>query len=105
LGRTEEGRERRLTPPRDPSQVPERMSAEESRRFWDTHEITEEFLNNAGSVPDDELPSARPRTKPVGIRFDGDLLERLKILARRKHIGYQTLVKGFVAERLHVEER
>ncbi len=96
---------RQLIRLKDPSEIPEGMSREEAQRFWDNHEITEEFLEKAGSVPDEELPPTRPRTKPIAIRFDGDSLERLKALAKSKHKGYQTLVKEFVAERLYEEER
>jgi hypothetical protein len=49
-------------------------------------------------VPDDELPPARPRTRPVGIRFDESTLRRIKVLAARRHKGYQTLLREFITE-------
>ena len=45
------------------------------------------------------------RTKPVAIRFDQFTLERLKALAKLRNTGYQTLLKGFVVERLYEEEK
>ncbi len=45
---------------KDPSEIPPDMSEEEAREFWDTHEITEEFLDKAEPVPEDMLPPARP---------------------------------------------
>lgn len=39
------------------------------------------------------------------MRFDPDTLARLKAVARRKHKGYQTLLKEFVMERLYEEEK
>ena len=48
----------------------------------------------------------RPRrTRPVAIRFDQFTLERLKALAKLRNTGYQTLLKGFVIERLYEEEK
>lgn len=51
------------------------------------------------------MPETITRTIPVSIRFDEDTLERLKRLAERKGVGYQTLLKSFVGERLYEEEK
>jgi hypothetical protein len=39
------------------------------------------------------------------VRFDDFMLGRLKELADRRNVGYQTLLKEFVAERLYEEEK
>ncbi|MGB3682455.1 MAG: CopG family antitoxin [Rubrobacteraceae bacterium] len=95
-------------PVRNISKVPDLATESEAREFWDTHEVTEEYLTTAGSVPEKDLPPTRPRanrTKPIAVRFDEDVLERLKQLADYKHKGYQTLLKEFVSERLYEEEK
>ena len=97
--------ERKLIPLRDPSEIPENMTEAEEREFWDTHEITEEFLDKAEPVPEDMLPPPRPRTRPISLRLDDDVLSRLKDVARKKHKGYQTMLKEFVVERLYEEEK
>ena len=94
-------------PVRSPSEVPDLATEKEVREFWDTHEITEEYLKSAGPVTED-LPPVQPRTartRPIAVRFDEDVLERLKQLADHKHKGYQTLLKEFVSERLYEEEK
>jgi hypothetical protein len=48
--------ERKMIPLKDPKEIPELKTEEEARAFWDTHEITEEFLAKAGPVPEEELP-------------------------------------------------
>jgi predicted DNA binding CopG/RHH family protein len=45
------------------------------------------------------------RTTPIAIRFDQLTLTRLKALAAIRNIGYQTLLKEFVVERLYEEEK
>ncbi len=35
----------KLTPLTDPSQIPSKMTEDEARAFWDTHELTETFLD------------------------------------------------------------
>lgn len=90
----------------DWSQVPEFASEGEEAEFWGTHSFSERLLNTlTHEERPDWLPPPRPRTSPVSIRFDADTLGRLKALARKKHKGYQTLLKEFVSERLYEEEK
>jgi hypothetical protein len=70
--------ERKLMPLRDPSEIPDNMTEAEEAEFWDTHEITEEFLEKAEPVPEHELPTPRSRTRPISLRMDDDVLGRLK---------------------------
>ena len=87
------------------AEVPDFASDEEFAEFWDTHAPTEEFLKEA-ELPLPEWAPLPPRSaNPLSVRFDRDTLTRLKALARKKHIGYQTLLKQFVIERLYEEER
>jgi hypothetical protein len=85
-----------------PDEVPHFATETEEAEFWDTHSLGEELLA-LGPVDDSFLPP--PRTNPVAIRFDPDVIARLKALARKKHKGYQTLLKQFVTERLYEEEK
>lgn len=95
----------KMTPLRDPAQIPEGMSERGAREFWDTHEVTEEYLEKAEPIPEGVLPPPRPRTRPVSVRLDEDVLRRLKAVAESKHKGYQTMLKEFIAERLYEEEK
>ncbi len=45
------------------------------------------------------------RSGPIAVRFEDDTVTRLKVLAERKGMGYQTLLKAFVQERLYEEEK
>ena len=75
--------EKKITSLGDPAEVPENMTEEEEREFWDTHGVTEEFLDKAGPVLEGMLPPARPRTRPIAVRFDDDTLGRLRFLAKK----------------------
>jgi predicted DNA binding CopG/RHH family protein len=79
------------------------LSDEEQIEYLEEHGVTEEFLENTEQVRDDERP--RPRSKPINIRFDDFTLERLSDLAAKRNVGYQTLLKQFVTERLYEEEK
>ena len=84
-------------------EVPVFASEDEEHRFWQSHELTDELWDTLPATPEEDLP--RPRTKPVPVRFDEDVLRRVKALATKRHIGYQTLLKQFVVERLYEEEK
>lgn len=95
--------ERYFRPIDDPSEIPENLSDEERTVFLEAHGVSEEFLDNAEEVPEEERPV--PRSKPINVRFDDFTLRRLKELADGRAVGYQTLLKQFVTERLYEEER
>lgn len=88
-----------------PEEIPENMTEAEEAEFWSTHAMSKEFIDNAEPVPEGMLPPPRPRTRPISLRLDDDVLTRLKDVARKKHKGYQTLLKEFVVERLYEEEK
>jgi len=53
--------EKELIPVTDPSQVPDGMTEEEARDFWDTHSLTEEYFERTEPIPEDELPPTMSR--------------------------------------------
>jgi uncharacterized protein (DUF4415 family) len=93
--------------------IPVFTSEDEEAESWATHGIAGALLEEMQPVPRDgdaELPPARstsvtPRTRPISVRLDGDVLRRLKVLATKKGKGYQSLLKEFVVERLYEEEK
>jgi predicted DNA binding CopG/RHH family protein len=86
-----------------PSDIPAGLSDEDRTAFLEEHGVSEYFLENVEEAPEEERPG--PRTKPINVRFDDFTLGRLKDLAESRNIGYQTLLKEFVVERLYEEEK
>jgi hypothetical protein len=92
--------------------IPHFASEDEEHAFWSTHAIAGALLEEMQPVPRDDptFPPARPestspRTRPVSVRLDADVLRRLKAVAAKKRKGYQSLLKEFIAERLYEEEK
>lgn len=83
--------------------IPGDLSDEDRIEFLERHGVSEDFLDAIEDAPEEERP--RPRTKPINVRFDDFTLDRLKKLAGRRNVGYQTLLKTFVQERLYEEEK
>lgn len=104
---------RRQAPPRQPiddwGEVPQFKSEQEEQAFWDAHTLGEHLLSQMErGGPDDlrALGARQPtRSRTIAVRFEEDVLKRVRAVAAKKHMGYQTLLKEFVLERLYEEEK
>lgn len=85
-------------------EVPRFNSEREEAAYWQTHALSGTLWTALPTIPEEDLPPLRPRTRSVAVRFDDSTLQRMKALAHRRHKGYQTLLKEFVVERLYEEE-
>jgi CopG antitoxin of type II toxin-antitoxin system len=94
-----------FTPIHSFDEVPPFASEEEEAQFWATHELSSDLLSTMAPIHDGSLPPVRPRTKPVSLRLDEHTLERARALASHRNMGYQTLLKEFIIERLYEEEK
>ena len=54
----------RFIPLTDPSQIPDEMTEDEARTFWDTHELTETFLEKSQLKNDDGPPTRQQTFQP-----------------------------------------
>lgn len=84
-----------------PDEIPRFSSEDEEAEFWSTHGLGPGMFENA--QPDPNLPP--PRAGSISIRFEGDIILRLRTLAKKKGTGYRALLKEFVIERLYEEEK
>jgi predicted DNA binding CopG/RHH family protein len=49
------------------------------------------------------LPKLKPSLKTISLRLPENLLNELKLLANKKDVPYQSLLKMFLAERVQSE--
>ncbi len=83
--------------------IPEFANEAEERRFWQAHDSTEYVdWSEAERVV---LPELKPSTKSISLRLPESMLEQLKLLAHKRDVPYQSLVKMYLAERLQSELR
>jgi predicted DNA binding CopG/RHH family protein len=83
------------------SKIPKCADDREEAAFWDTHDSTE-TLNDTQPV-DVTFIDARPPKAQISLRIDTEAVRQLKLVARRKGVGYQTLIRMWVMERLQAE--
>jgi predicted DNA binding CopG/RHH family protein len=78
-------------------------SEQEESDFWDTHVITD-YLEEL-TPTDAVFVDARPRKTLISLRLDPATIAQLKAIARQKGVGYQTLMRMWVMERLEHESK
>ena len=81
--------------------IPKFTSEEKERRFWAKEDSTEyEDWEKAKRVV---LPKLKPSLKTISLRLPELMLAELKLLANKRDIPYQSLLKMFLAERIDHE--
>jgi predicted DNA binding CopG/RHH family protein len=78
--------------------IPKFKSEDEERDFWATHSSVDYVDWSKGFIA--KFPNLKPTTESISIRFPVSLLTEIKILANKKDIPYQSLIKLFVSEKL-----
>lgn len=84
-------------------QVPEFKSEDEERNFWAENDSTE-FVEWA-TASRRKLPNLRPTLRTISLRLPVAMIQDLKVLANKRDVPYQSLLKVFLAERLEKERR
>jgi predicted DNA binding CopG/RHH family protein len=81
--------------------VPKFRTEDAERQFWASNDSTGYIDWRKGKR---ETPrNLKPSSQTISIRIPKPMLERLKMLANKRDVPYQSLLKMFVAERLRAE--
>jgi predicted DNA binding CopG/RHH family protein len=81
--------------------IPRFKSEDAEREFWATHDSTDYVdWRKAKRVT---LANLKPSLQTISLRLPKPMLDRLKLLAHKRDVPYQSLLKMFVAERLKAE--
>jgi predicted DNA binding CopG/RHH family protein len=84
-------------------QIPEFRSEDNERKFWSTHDSTG-FIDWEGARRR-KFPNLKPTLRTISLRLPVSMIEDLKVLANKRDVPYQSLLKVFLAERLKQERR
>lgn len=71
--------------------IPKFANEEEEAKFWLTHDTTDYIDWNKGKKG--VLPNLKLSTKSISLRLPSGLLNNIKILANKKDVPYQSLMK------------
>ena len=81
--------------------IPKFKTEAEERRFWLTHDSTE-YVDWADAQAL-TMPKLKPSTKTISLRLPESMVEELKVLANKRDVPYQSLLKVFLSERIDSE--
>ena len=81
--------------------VPNFKTEDEEREFWNKNSSTEYVDWKRGEVGN--FPNLKPTYKSISLRLPESLLNDLKIVAHKKDIPYQSLMKIILSEKIKKE--
>ncbi|GFP28248.1 hypothetical protein HKBW3S43_00845 [Candidatus Hakubella thermalkaliphila] len=81
--------------------IPKFKSEDEEREFWSTHDATK-FIDLSQAQPA-RFPELKPSLKIISIRLPESLLDSIKVIAHKKDVPYQSLMKMLLAEAVERE--
>jgi predicted DNA binding CopG/RHH family protein len=81
--------------------LPKFESEEEERRFWAEQDSTD-FVDWS-TARRRSFSKLRPTLRTISLRLPESMIGQLKVLANKRDIPYQSLLKQFLAERLQRE--
>lgn len=78
-------------------EVPAFESEEAEAAFWSAHQLDARLMQLSVHRPD-----VRESTT-ITLRFDPRMLSRIKRIARRRYLNYQSMIKQWLSERMEQE--
>ena len=81
--------------------IPKFKSEAAETEFWATHDSTEYIDYSAAKRV--VFPNLKPSTKTISIRLPESLIAHLKLLANKRDVPYQSLLKMFLSEKVEEE--
>ena len=81
--------------------IPTFKTEAEEKTFWANHDSTEyvDWSMAKRAV----FPNLKPSTQTISLRLPQAMLEELKLLANKRDVPYQSLLKIFLSERIESE--
>ena len=84
-----------------PKSLPEFQTEDEEREFWATHDSSDYVdWDRAQAIV---FPKLKPSTKTISLRMPESMLDELKLLANKRDVPYQSLIKILLRERIDSE--
>jgi len=84
--------------------IPIFQNENEEAQFWLTHDTTD-YIDWDKALVNPVFPNLKFSTKAITIRMPVSLLDSLKMLANKKDVPYQSLMKIFLDEKVKEEYR
>ena len=81
--------------------IPKFKNEIEEGEFWSTQDVTDYF--DTTELESVSFPKLKPSTKTISIRLPEMMLDSIKILANKRDVPYQSLIKTYLQEKIDRE--
>lgn len=82
--------------------IPRFKNEDEEDEFWSTHDSTE-YIDWSKAIVNPAFPNLKLSTRTMTIRVPQALIDDLKMIANKKDVPYQSMVKIFLDEKVREE--
>jgi predicted DNA binding CopG/RHH family protein len=82
--------------------IPNFKTEEDEINFWETHDTTE-YIDWSKAIVNPSFPNLKMSTKTITFRVTESLLDSLKMIANKKDVPYQSLMKIYLDEKVKEE--
>jgi predicted DNA binding CopG/RHH family protein len=82
-------------------EIPKFKNENEEREFWASHDSTD-YLDWS-AAKEVVMPNLKPTLRTISIRLPEMMIEELKLIANKRDVPYQSLMKMFLAEKVEQE--
>ena len=81
--------------------IPKFKNEKQERKFWMAHDSTEyvDWSKARKAV----FPNLKPTYRSISLRLPSYMLDEIKLLANKKDVPYQSLMKVFLAQKVKEE--
>ena len=81
--------------------IPSFDTEDQEREFWSKSDSTEyiDWSSSKKTI----LPNLKPSTKKISLRLPETMIDELKLLANKRDVPYQSLLKIFLSEKIDQE--
>ena len=81
--------------------IPKFKNEDKEREFWASHDSTDYI--DWSTAKEVVMPNLKPTLKTISIRLPEIMIEELKLIANKRDVPYQSLMKMFLAEKVEQE--
>jgi predicted DNA binding CopG/RHH family protein len=82
-------------------EIPKFNNEDEERDFWMNSDSTEFIDWNAAESK--VFAKLKPTTRTISLRISESMLEKIRLVANKRDVPYQSLIKMFLKERIDEE--
>ncbi|MBF0548780.1 MAG: BrnA antitoxin family protein [Candidatus Riflebacteria bacterium] len=83
--------------------IPNFKNEQEEREFWLTHDSCD-FID-CSDAQRVVFPNLKPSSKTISIRLPESMLNEIKVMANKRDVPYQSLIKILLSEKIKEEKR